>query len=316
MNDIIIKNRKSLDFLDYESIMHPEDKETIDWLQKLKVPYYSMTDFIKELAKHPFDKSFRERLQQWMAIFNAGPEYYTFNDFLAATTTKYREACSEIEYQGEGFNVTPDSIPKMYEQLVEVCRILGSKDVPSYSTDWYYGPYSTSNGEQHRRIIMMSGSVDLMTDDEMLFMLGHEMGHHLCGHKPFHMLVECFYMPIMDDPAFKAWASIIRMPLLDWYRKSDYTADRMGLLCCQDLRVALSTMIKKAGLPKSHYTEINIDGFIEQAKEFEELHTGNWDTIIKTLSLRSAESPWLVVRAARLLEWVESGEYESIINRN
>lgn len=123
-------------------------------------------------------------------------------------------------------------------------------------------------------------------------------------------------MPIMDDPAFKAWASIIRMPLLDWYRKSDYTADRMGLLCCQDLRVALSTMIKKAGLPKSHYTEINIDGFIEQAKEFEELHTGNWDTIIKTLSLRSAESPWLVVRAARLLEWVESGEYERIINRN
>ena len=120
----------------------------------------------------------------------------------------------------------------------------------------------------------------------------------------------------MDDAAFKAWASIIRMPLLDWYRKSDFTADRMGLLCCQDLRVALSTMIKKAGLPQSHYNEINVEGFIKQAKEFEELHSGYWDKIIKNLSLRSAESPWLVARAAKLLEWVESGEYKYVINNN
>ena len=304
--------RKILHNLDYQAVMHPDDKKTVDWLNSLKVPYTTNWEFVREIARHPTDHNIRE----WYDIFMAGVEYYTFQDFLRVTTSKYREAYNEVENQGEGINITNESLPKMHQQLVDACEILGIKDIPTYSTDWEYAPYHFSNGEKHRRIVMMSGSADLFTDDEMMFVLGHELGHMACGHKPYHMLLETFYMPFVNDAAFKAWASIIKLPLMEWYRMSDYTADRMGLLCCQDINAAITTMIKKAGLPKKCYNNIDVQGFIQQAREFEENFTDTMDRVVKVLSIRSAEFPWLVVQAGKLYDWYHSDEYKQIIDKN
>ena len=304
--------RKILHNLDYRAIMHPDDKKTVDWLNGLKVPYTTNWEFVREIARHPTDHNIRE----WYDIFMAGVEYYTFQDFLRVTTSKYREAYNEVENQGEGINITNESLPKMHQQLVDACAILGVKEIPTYSTDWEYAPYHFSNGEKHRRIVMMSGSADLFTDDEMMFVLGHELGHMACGHKPYHMLLETFYMPFVNDAAFKAWASIIKLPLMEWYRISDYTADRMGLLCCQDINAAITTMIKKAGLPKKCYNNIEVQSFVQQARDFEENFTDTMDRVVKVLSIRSAEFPWLVVRAGKLYDWYHSDEYRQIIDKN
>ena len=304
--------RKILHNLDYRAVMHPDDKKTVDWLNSLRVPYTTNWEFVRDIARHPTDHNIRE----WYDIFMAGVEYYTFQDFLRVTTSKYREAYNEVENQGEGINITNESLPKMHQQLVDACEILGVKDIPTYSTDWEYAPYHFSNGEKHRRIVMMSGSADLFTDEEMMFVLGHELGHMACGHKPYHMLLETFYMPFVNDAAFKAWASIIKLPLMEWYRMSDYTADRMGLLCCQDINAAITTMIKKAGLPKKCYNNIDVQGFIQQAREFEENFTDTMDRVVKVLSIRSAEFPWLVVRAGKLYDWYHSDEYKQIIDNN
>lgn len=305
-------HRKILNNLDYQAIMHPDDKKTVDWLNSLKVPYTTNWEFVREIARHPTDHDIRE----WYDIFMAGVEYYTFQDFLRVTTSKYREAYNEVENQGEGINITNESLPKMHQQLVDACQILGIKEIPTYSTDWEYAPYHFSNGEKHRRIVMMSGSADLFTDEEMMFVLGHELGHMACGHKPYHMLLETFYMPFVNDAAFKAWASIIKLPLMEWYRISDYTADRMGLLCCQDINAAITTMIKKAGLPKKCYNNIDVQSFVQQARDFEANFTDVMNRVVKVLSIRSAEFPWLVVRAGKLFDWYHSDEYKQIIDKN
>lgn len=303
---------KILHRIDFASVMHPDDKKTLSWLEGLRVPYKTNMEFLRAIATHPTDHN----LKEWYNIFKAGLEYYTFKDFLRTTTSKYREAYSEVENQGEGVNITSESLPQMYDMLEKCCQVLGIKDIPSYSTDWEYAPFHYSSGETHRRIVMMSGSADLFTDTEMLFVLGHELGHMACGHKPYHMLLETFYMPFINDAAFKAWASIVKLPLMEWYRTSDYTADRVGLLCCQDINAALSTMVKKAGLPRKCYGSIDIDSFIDQARQFDENFVSRIDKAIKVLSVRSAEFPWLVVRAGKLLSWYESGEYQQIINNN
>ena len=304
--------RKVLHNIDFTSVMHSDDRKTIEWLNGLQVPYRTSWQFLREIAMHPLEHNIKE----WYEIFKAGAEFYTFQDFLRATTSKYREAWNEVENQGEGVNITAESLPKMHNQLMEACHILNINQIPSYSTDWMYAPYHFSNGETHRRIVMMSGSADMFDENEMLFVLGHELGHQAAGHKPYHMLLETFYMPLINDGAFAAWATIVKLPLLEWYRISDYTADRIGLLCCQDINAALSTMIKKAGLPLKCYDDLNIPAFIQQARDFDQNFTSILDKGIKALSVRSSEFPWLVVRAAKLLEWYESGEYQRIINNN
>ena len=298
-------NRKTLHIENYQSVMHPDDRKTIEWLNGLQVPYRTKWQFVKHIATHPLDHNIKE----WYEIFKAGSDYYTFRDFLSVTTSKYREAYCEVENQGEGINITSESLPQMYQQLVDACNVLGISKIPNYTTDWYYGVHHYSNGEKYHRIVMMSGSPDLLTDEEMQFCLGHELGHHECGHKPYHMLIECTYLPFIDDSAFSLWASIVKLPLLEWHRNSDYTADRVGLLCCQDINAALSFMIKKAGLPKKCYGSINIPAFVEQARHFNDYYTSRADKIVKSLSVRATEFPWLVARASQLIQWYESGEY-------
>ena len=125
---------KKLHNLDYTSVMYPDDKKIIDWLNSLKVPYMTKLDFIRQIARHPTDHNLRE----WFEIFMAGVEYYTFQDFLRTTTSKYREAYNEVENQGEGINITEESLPQMYHELEKSCDILGIKDIPAYGKDQYY----------------------------------------------------------------------------------------------------------------------------------------------------------------------------------
>lgn len=239
-----------------------------------------------------------------------------FRSFLNNTVGAIREAYCEVEAAGDGWLITQQSSPELYNRLKESCRILNVRDIPRFSSEWFYMPSSVSSGRENFRIILTSGAIDLLDENEQMFFLGHELGHNLCGHKPYQMLLESLYLPMADISNVKIWSTIIKVPLLDWYRKCDLSADRMGLLCCQDINAALRTMIKRAGLPKKYYKTINIPAFLKQAEEFEKKYSGKVDNIAKTLALNSSAFPWMVHRAAELVKWYNSGEYQKILNQN
>lgn len=261
--------------LDVSQIQYPDDKATIDKLNKMP----------------------------------------GFKVFLQKTVANVMEKYAAIQYSAEGINVTDKSCPDLNKQLMDSVQILDMQEMPSCSIDWSYTVSSFSVGESHKRIILQSGCVDLLNKEELYFVIGHELGHMKCGHKIYHMLTESLYLPFQNTPELVFWTSLIKMPLLNWYRISDFTADRLGLLCCQDINVALGTMIKMAGLPKKCYDQINISAFIQQADHFGKEHSGMIDNMVKYLSINAAAMPWLIMRASELLNWYNSREYSKIINQ-
>lgn len=70
------------------------------------------------------------------------------------------------------------------------------------------------------------------------------------------------------------------------------------------------------GLPsaQSQYDKINVQAFIDQARDFNEKNTGFLDETFKFIAIANSYHPWLVLRAAELLKWVESVEYDRIIS--
>lgn len=98
-----------------------------------------------------------------------------------------------------------------------------------------------------------------------------------------------------------------------WNRISEYTADRVGLLACQDINVALSALMKISGLPQSYYGDASVEEFVKQANEFTERYGGNYDSLLKDLDVLDEDHPWLIRRAAELLDWYNSGEYEKLL---
>lgn len=234
--------------------------------------------------------------------------------FLNATIVKFDEVVSNVVYTGHGFEINSESTPYIYNQFVEDCHILGTEDVPILSAMWRYGVSSDSIGGKRTRIILTSGAIDLLEKEELDFLFGYEIGHIICGHKPYQTMLEMLYHPIINDIDHFNLASLVKMPLLQWFRDSHYSADRMGLLCCQDINVALRTMMKIAGYPKKYYNNININSFIQQAENFEKENGERLTKMIEKFSIQACSMPWLVVRAKELLDWYNSGEYQKIID--
>ena len=64
--------------------------------------------------------------------------------------------------------------------------------------------------------MLQSGAVDLLTTDELNFLIGHELGHMKCGHKTYHMLTEAMYRPIVSSD-MDFLMNLIKMPLFHAY---------------------------------------------------------------------------------------------------
>lgn len=255
--------------------------------------------------EHPEDRAIREKL-------DAIPK---FKDFMMNTICVLREKFIAVEFVGNGVHVTDSCLLELHCQLLTVCEKLGVKDVPDFSLMWGYDITAATEGAKNPHITSMSGAVDILTESEFAFILGHEIGHQVCGHKPYHLFLESLYMPLINSvPGGEIWIGLVRSTLLNWYRISDFTADRVGLLACGDINVALRTMIKMSGVPKKYHNSLNIESFIKQANEFDTMFAGVAGKMINYISINTAFCPWLVARAAKLYEWYQSSDYAKLIN--
>ncbi len=94
-------------------------------------------------------------------------------------------------------------------------------------------------------LVMSSAAVERFTQHELLFLLGHEIGHGLLGHYQFP--AAAMVQPDCEDNQLP-WNTC--MDILSWSRASEISADRMGLICCQSAEVATRAFLKLAsGLP-------------------------------------------------------------------
>ncbi len=98
--------------------------------------------------------------------------------------------------------------------------------------------------------------------------------------------------------------------LNEWFRKSELSCDRAGLLCGQDPAAALRAHVLLAG--GLDPARVDIPSFLEQAREYE-AGEGLRDSLLKLANIELMPHPLAVVRAAELQKWAASEEYRSIL---
>lgn len=217
--------------------------------------------------------------------------------------------------QGSNFHVTRESCPKLYEQIKQDAAILGVCDFPEIYTSWGYAVNGYTTGNKDRTMLVLnSGAVDLLTTSQLDYVVGHEMGHIKSGHVLYHLMAQLFSNAISDIPLAKKLSAPIYYSLLYWQRMSEFTADRAGLLTCQDKDAAIDAIIKMAGVPLKYFDSLDKEAFMKQAEEFETRFSSVADATIRFISIASSTHPWTVYRAGELLKWIESGEYDRILS--
>lgn len=168
-------------------------------------------------------------------------------------------------------------------------------------------------GFQRPFIVFHSGMLEILDEDERRSVLAHEVGHIMSGHTTYTTLaVILLTIGIANIPTLAGIALLpFELALLEWYRKSEFSADRAALLGTQDIRKTQSVNLKLAGGPVLD-DPIDLDAFLAQAREYETM-TGPWDKVWQFINTAFRTHPFATVRAGELQRWIDSGEYDRIL---
>ena len=102
-------------------------------------------------------------------------------------------------------------------------------------------------------LALTSGLLDLFAErpEELKFVVGHELGHVKCDHlelkqKAFVLLsaVQAISLTIVPDRYQAVLPTLALGRLYTWCRESEVSADRAGLLCCGDPKVAYVAIMR------------------------------------------------------------------------
>jgi Zn-dependent protease with chaperone function len=222
-----------------------------------------------------------------------------------------------VQLMGSYLLATADSFPQLYRAVQEGCEIL---DVPKRPSVYIQpgGLNAFTAGVQQPILVLNAGLIDSMTEEELRFVVGHELGHIKSGHVLYYQIA--MLLPVLAEVIGVATLGIgsllsfpLEVALIRWQRMSELTADRAGLLACQDVNAATTAMIKLAGLPQRFFDKVNTEDFLAQAREFESFDSDKLDWVAKILSGMGQSHPWTVMRASELLRWIDSTSYEKLL---
>lgn len=232
-------------------------------------------------------------------------------------TTEGIEKFYMIQCRGSNLKITEENYPEIFTNLVTVCRTLNHKVIPDLYVEWDDNINASTVGIDQPLIIVTSGTIDRLSPLEIKFILGHEIGHIKSCHALYHLMANS--VATLGD-LLGGISSLFTLPLKlalqKWSRMSEFTADRCGLLACQDFNSTTSVFIKMAGLPESLHDRINLHSFLSQAREFDSLDFEGLSKWIKfAANMMHSTHPWTVLRIRELIRWMESGEYQRVLER-
>ena len=209
--------------------------------------------------------------------------------------------------------VSERQFPHIYSLVRDGAYILDMPDVPEVYVMQSPLVNAMAIGRDRPFIVITTGLANLHDDEELRWVVGHELGHILSGHAVYRTML----LILIQLAARIAWMPIgyiglraIIWGLEEWFRKSELSCDRAGLLAGQDVDAARRALMKLAGGP--YLSELNPDAFREQAHDYDAAPDLR-DSILKVLQLQGNTHPFAVVRFAELDHWAVHGDYERIL---
>jgi Zn-dependent protease with chaperone function len=217
--------------------------------------------------------------------------------------------------------VSSQQYPSLHKQYLKMAKILDVNKLPDLfiTTTPIINAYAM--GAENYFIVVTSGLIDIMTEDELLAIIGHELGHIKCDHMLYVTManmLRVFGSAVLEQliPGVGQLASVsVQLTLLEWYRKAEFSCDRAALLTVQEEEIVSTALSKLAGNSVRLGDKFSVAGIRQQAQEYQEIGAESlWDKMIKVSVLLGETHPYPVVRVNEIIEWAESSEYAQILN--
>jgi Zn-dependent peptidase ImmA (M78 family) len=167
------------------------------------------------------------------------------------------------------FKITKEMTPKLYDLCHEVKNTLQFSDnidffiINSPEMNAFALP---SNYKEHpHKIALNSTIIDKMDDDELRFVVGHEIGHLVTRTYKISQMMNFLFQN--KEPNL-----LLRQKYMFWEKLCELSSDRFGLIANKNIEKAISSFFKLiSGLPKN-IIDFDLDEFVKHNRNYLETH--------------------------------------------
>jgi Zn-dependent protease with chaperone function len=262
-----------------------------------------LTGISSRAYEHPADRSALVALRKLSG----------FDTLLRRLFGLFNERAFRLTYLASAVRASERQFPQVYELVRDGSYILDLPEVPEVFVTQSPLVNAMALGRDKPFIVITTGMINLYDPEELRWVVGHELGHILSGHAVYRtmllILLQLAQRAALWTPIGLGLQAIV-FGLEEWFRKSELSCDRAGLLAGQDVDAARRALMKLAG--GAQLSELNPDAFREQAHEYDAVPDLR-DSILKIMQLRGNTHPFAVVRFAELDYWATHGDYERIL---
>ena len=168
-------------------------------------------------------------------------------------------------YKGIYFRVTDNFCKDIWGICQEAVKKTGyGKQIEFYviNSPEYNAFCLESDQEDQNHIIALNSAVlKNFTKEELLFIIGHEIGHLWTGNRSLQDAIQFIFNENKNIPIY------YHNRIMYWQRLSELSADRFGLLACCELEHAVSSFFKLTSGLDWRELGINIRSYIEHNDE-------------------------------------------------
>lgn len=271
---------------------------------KLKFPGISL-----KAIQHKFDSTATEGLKKIPLL----PQLFKILNKIFSEEALY------VIFTGQALRVTPNQYSRLYKVYREAIEILDLPYEPEFFLQTAEVPNAFAMGMERKFVVVTSGLTEILTEEELLFVIGHELGHNKFDHmlnKTIAYILGSLGVGVITavlGGVGQLAALSLQLGLLHWSRMAEFSADRAGFLVVQDRNTALRALSKLAGYSHKYSDgEINIDEVLMQSKQLDE--TNLLQTVHKYIAMVQMTHPFVPYRVKELDEWIKSQECQNILN--
>lgn len=232
------------------------------------------------------------------------------------------ESAIRVMFTAGSVKVSPKQCPDLHAKLQIACTTLGV-EMPDMFVHQNPIVNAFTYGSERHVIVLHSGLLERLNEEETLAVISHEVGHihaehvlYLTAARLMEALANASLARLIPgSEIIKFLISMgINSSLLAWARRAELSCDRAALLVVQDPHVIGRVMMKLAG--GTFASKVDYEEFLEQGREFQKnFEEKTLDKFWATIINAGQTHPFPVWRVSEILQWVDSGQYADLMKK-
>ncbi len=216
-----------------------------------KLRYSGETDLVRILEED-------YALKTYYDIFDNRDELENITNHMLANTVKLNRVIA----------------PRLYKLCAEIQKYLGFRE----PIDFYLFASSEINafsfygfGIVPHIICFTSSLIQQLNDDELRFVIGHELGHLIYKHSQLDVVNK-----ILANRENEEIPAALAIYFLRWQRYAEVSCDRIGYLAKPDIKTIGTVFFKFASGLNENYLNFNVDEYLKQLDRIRKIAVGDF----------------------------------------